>query len=132
MFLLAWGLQGRVEFRFMSQNAPQFHPNSTEVLKTSWGNRRFPTILRANTGCKQGAEAFKHEEQTVKHLTDICQQPQGDLELGWALETSHGSSRAHQSAKDIAGSALAQGSFYFEKHHVSGLGFMGFGLGFSL
>lgn len=70
---------------------------------------------------QQGAETLTHGEETVKHLTDICQQPQGHLELGWALETSHGSSRAHQSAKDTAGSALAHGSFYFEKHYVSGL-----------
>lgn len=47
--------------------------------------------------------------------------------MRWALEISYGSSRAHQPAKDCASSALALGSFYFEKHHSFGLVFMGFG-----
>lgn len=72
----------------------------------------------------------QHTGEAVKHLTDTCQQPQGHLELGWALETSHGSSRAQPSAKDSAGSALAQGSSYFEKHHSFGSVFTGFGFFF--
>lgn len=75
----------------------------------------------------KGLRHSQHTGEAVKHLTDTCQQPQGHVELGWALETSHGSSRAQPPAKDSAGSALAQGSSYFEKFWV---GFYGFGVFF--